>query len=124
MNWFHRLIFNSKVCETCEVLKQQLAYSQQQNQYLLNKLINPIKLDESEKVQNEEIKPLVPKYIPWTVKRQMLEEEDRAKAKVIREHMERERELKQNSVKVQEDIKNLENELGVESDASQISETI
>ena len=111
MSWLHRL-FNPEVCETCEVLKQQLNFVQQQNQYLLNKLLIPS--DSVDKlVESEEPKPLVPKYIPFSIKRQMLEEEDRAKAKIIRESFERERESKKNLDKVKEDIKDLETELGV-----------
>jgi len=110
MNWFNK---TEHVCDTYEVLKQQLAFVQQQNQYLLDKLLNPIQSGSPENAKEEESKPLVPKHIPWSVKRQMLEEEDRAKAKVIRENLERERESKVNLNKIKEDIKDLETELGV-----------
>ena len=103
MSWLHRL-FSPEFCETCEVLKQQLSLSQQREERLLNRLLNPISLpDASDLIKDPEL--ITPKHIPWSVKRQMLEEEDRAKARVIREQ----------SSKIQEDIKDLETELGLES---------
>lgn len=133
MNFLGRFpqVQEKEVNETVEVLKQQLAYTQQQNQYLLNKLLE--KPNELNSTEESEPEPLVPKFIPWTVKRQLLEEEDRAKAKVIREA----------KAKIDKDIKDLETELNVlpveplilnngpiekvsmgENDASKISETV
>lgn len=113
MSYFRRLFgLPDKVCETCEVLKMQLAYTQRREQYLLDKLLEP-KLEFDTPPVNNEPEPLIPKHVPWPVKREMLEQEDRARARVIREQAE----------KVKKDIEHLEKELGVK-DAGQVSETV
>ena len=92
-NWFHRFLNphcehchdereESKVCKSCEVLKEQLASVTHQNKQLMDRLLNP-------PVQIESSKPPIeitpPRNIPWNVRRQMLEAEDREKAKLMRE---------------------------------------
>lgn len=94
-NWIHRL-FNphcpeciledkdSKVCVSCEILKQQLSISNQEKFMLLNKLTH--RDDEQVKIvvpPSDEMGVKLPRRVPWAVQRQMLEAEDREKAKLI-----------------------------------------
>lgn len=93
--WFG---LNDPVCEVCEVLRGQLERSERERHELLVRLLDPpgeVRVNTPE----EEIKPIKPQHIPWRVRQQILEQEDRHKAKVMRD-------------KVQE-IADLEKELGV-----------
>lgn len=78
-------------CNTCEVLKMELAAVRQERDKLLDRVLNPeenrVRVEEP-----EEEKPLIPlnkrTYIPFNVRRQTLEAEDRARARVMRERNE------------------------------------
>ena len=69
-------------CPTCEVLKDSLAVERQFNKVLLDKLVDRDK-PESPHVREEPNLPITPKFVPWRVKQQMLEAEDRAKARAL-----------------------------------------
>lgn len=91
-NWIHRL-FNphcshclseraeSKVCPSCETLKAQLERVTYENQKLLDRILTPPVIKEE---QPKLVEMSIPKNIPWNVRRQMLEAEDREKAKLLR----------------------------------------
>lgn len=76
-----------KRCESCEILKQQLALVQNERNKLLDKL-----LESPEKVEVEqpqiEYKDLKPKFIPWPVRQQILEKESAQRAKLMRDKTE------------------------------------
>jgi len=91
-NWIHRLLNphcphcaeeyeRDMVCPSCEILKQQLDVANLEIRRLLDKIL--------EKPQPESIKPppeiTPPRNVPWSVRRQMLEAEDREKARLMRE---------------------------------------
>lgn len=93
-NWFHRL-FNphcshchdereeSRVCQSCETLRKELERVTYENNKLLDRLLErPIVEERSEHL---EPKLQVPRNVPWNVRRQMLEQEDRERARLIRE---------------------------------------
>ena len=119
LKWIHHLLEphcaecrleaeEKKICQSCEALKLQLDAVNYEKRQLLQsvlELAKPAQIEERQPhVDYEAIKP---KSVPWLVKRQMLEEEDRAKAKVISENKKRQQEAKDNS------IEKLETELGV-----------
>jgi hypothetical protein len=92
-NWFHKFfnphcphcldeVKESKVCLSCETLKQQLERANYENQRLLDKLVFT---EPKVEVPQKPVDISAPKNIPWNVRRQMLEIEDREKAKLIRE---------------------------------------
>jgi predicted DsbA family dithiol-disulfide isomerase len=91
-NWFHRF-FNphcpdciaesTRICESCETLKTEIARISSENERLLNRLLNPPTIHEEKKELSEVLK--MPRNIPWNVRRQMLEAEDREKAKLMKE---------------------------------------
>ena len=92
----------STECPTCESLRTQLERVQAENQRLMNHLLNPPKPEERTgppKVPE----PIPPRTIPWNVRRQMLEAEDREKARILRD--------KEEEVKAENEI--LEKEVGV-----------
>ena len=92
INWFHKLFnphcpdcITERVCNTCEVLRHELEIIRLERDKLLSKLIDkPIE----PVVEHTEVKPIMPHAIPWKVRRQMLEAEDREKAKLIAIHNE------------------------------------
>jgi hypothetical protein len=71
-------------CNTCEVLRTQLDESNRERRELLNRLLEPSKPEPSS-TKKEDYIPVRPSHTPWRVRQQMLEEEDRAKAKLMRE---------------------------------------
>ncbi len=90
-------------CPVCEVLREQLAKSEEERRELLHRALAPSDF-ESVPEEKEELKPVTPPFIPWRLRQQMLEAEDRKKAQLMRERS--------------EEINKLEKELGVAEDAS------
>lgn len=91
-NFFHKLLnphcphchdeaIENKVCSSCEILKAQLERLTYENQKLLDRIL--------EKPTPEPVREppqvTIPRNIPWNVRRQMLEAEDREKARLMRE---------------------------------------
>ena len=99
----------SKICQSCETLEKQLEISNFEKRELLNKL-----LKEPEPIVPTELPKAytMPKTIPWRVRQQMLEREDREKARLMRQAP-----LPDSTNKIEE----LERELGV-SDVDKDSE--
>lgn len=79
--WFG--ILPEEPCETCEVLRWQLAASERERRELLTKLLEKDK-PEPLSVEKEDLQPIVPQFVPWRVRQQMLEAEDRRSAQLIR----------------------------------------
>lgn len=86
-------------CNTCEVLRAQLDESNRERRELLNRLLEKDK-PEPLTTPIEEFKPIGKQFVPWRVRQQMLEEEDRKKAQLMRDKA--------------AEIANLEKELGVQ----------
>lgn len=94
-------------CSSCETLKQQLELSNFQNKQLLEKILHkdePLNL-----IPKEELESIKPKLVPWHVKRQLLEAEDRERAKILKEKAEEIKSIKKKSTE------ELEKELGIEN---------
>lgn len=72
---------SSSYCKSCETYKEQLAIANHEKKILLEQIL----VKPEVKVTPQEAQPqaIMPKMIPWHIKRQMLEAEDRAKAAVI-----------------------------------------
>ena len=86
-NWFHRWLNPHcpdciLICESCEVLKGQLEILNYTNKQLMDRILNPpVPVTIPEPAQRE---VSIPKNIPWGVRRQMLEAEDRERAKLMK----------------------------------------
>lgn len=74
-----------KVCETCETLKIQVEQLRMDNEKLLNRILEkPVQVEQTRAVDN--VTPIKTRqHVPWKVRQQLLEENDRHKAKLIRE---------------------------------------
>jgi len=97
------------VCQSCEILKNQLNISNIEKERLLRKLLDtPVEVTS---VRDEELKPILPKMVPWNVRKQMLESEDREKAKLMRKAQ---KDSPNQSSSPNPSIEELEKELGVD----------
>lgn len=85
-------------CLVCEVLREQLASSEKERRELLQRALAP-SIPPAEPVDEREHVPVTPPFIPWRLKQQMLEAEDRKKAELMRNKA--------------NEIEELEKELGV-----------
>jgi hypothetical protein len=95
-----------EVCQSCETLRQQLEIANYEKSQILSKL-----LKEPEKVPDTPpVAVTRPRTIPWHVRRQMLETEDREKAKAMRNAAKPDSEIKPAETISTEE---LEKELGV-----------
>lgn len=118
-NWFHRF-FNphcehcaeerheNKICSSCETLRSLLESERYEKKQLLDLIVEKNKpIQEQAAPTNPE--PIRPRFIPWDSRRQMLEQEDRAKAKIIQQQKELEEKIKNSKV----DVSDLEKEMGI-----------
>jgi hypothetical protein len=70
-----------KPCDSCETLKEQLSIANHEREKLLARI-----MEKPEPIPNVPLAPVtMPRMVPWNVRRQMLEAEDRARAKAIKE---------------------------------------
>jgi hypothetical protein len=98
-------------CPTCQVLMEQLARSERERHDLLQTVL--IRDKPQEIVQTataDELKPVMPQYVPWRVKQQMYEAEDRRKAELMRA---KQKEMSETKTPVSESVAKLEEELGI-----------
>jgi hypothetical protein len=87
-------------CASCELLRDLLEKSEGGRSELLHKLLEREKPEQVVQ-QTEEFQPIKPQHVPWRVRQQMLEAEDRKQAALLRQNA--------------QDIASLEKELGVTS---------
>lgn len=85
-------------CETCEILREQLAKSDAERRELLTRLLAK-ETPEPSPIEEKEFEPIRPQFIPWRVRQQMLEAEDRKKAQLMNDK--------------KKEIDELEKELGI-----------
>lgn len=71
------------VCSSCETLKIALERANFEKDKLLSRLLE--KPDDRPPVFRDEPQQVVPRNVPWNIRRQMLEREDREKARIMRE---------------------------------------
>ena len=71
-------------CESCEILRSQLEKADSERRELLHRLLQPPP-SETKEINTENFKPVTPQFIPWRVRQQMLEAEDRERARIMRQ---------------------------------------
>lgn len=116
-HWFNIQPFP---CQTCEVLQLQIEEVQRQNKFLLEKLLTKdVPAPVIEPTSVDEMQPVGPRYVPFRVRQAALEQEDRAKAEILRKNKEEVEQAKKRLVNAptvaqqQASIENLEKELGL-----------
>jgi hypothetical protein len=77
----------TKVCESCETLKMQLAIANDEKERLLSRLLEKPALEP--KIDTDNLRPILPRAsTPWRVKQQMMEQESRHEAQLRRNNEE------------------------------------
>lgn len=89
-------------CKNCDTLKELLEVEKFEKRELLKQLLKEPEITPEVRYEATK-KELMPKTIPWRVKRELLEQEDRVRAQV----------LKRSQGEQKQSIENLESELGV-----------
>lgn len=97
--WFN---LEREPCRSCETLQMQLSIANDEKRQLLNLIMSSAKssVPLPEPINYEK---LAPKAMTWNVRRQLLEQEDRAQAKILAEQ----------KAHAASSIASLEKELGV-----------
>ena len=72
-----------KVCDSCETLKFQIEKLRADNDKLLSRILEKPEIVQERLVAPEPTTQLRPRQVPWIVRRQMLEAEDRKKAQLL-----------------------------------------
>jgi hypothetical protein len=103
-----------EICQSCETLKQQLAYERSEKQQLTATLLSIVQPKVIVEQPPVEMNPVVNTAGLFSRKRAALEVRDREEAKILneRKHLAVPDNLKQ--VKVSDNIADLEQELGIE----------
>ena len=95
-------------CENCDTLRIQVEQLRQDNKTLLDRLLEkPAEREPASPEIFTPIKTSASRHVPWSVRRQMLETEDREKAKLLKNAP------KPADAVSQEDVADLEREVGI-----------
>lgn len=104
LNWLRRLLsIPQEPCRGCEAYQQQMTHMIYENEKLLRYILEPKEMQAAAPIKEEEPEPIVPKIVPWKIRKEMLEREDRQKAAL----------MKQAKEEQQQAIEELENRLKV-----------
>jgi hypothetical protein len=100
----------AKICSSCETLKAQLAIANHEKERLIELIVHPL---QNNTANFPEVKPelITPKVVPWKVRQQQLETDDREKARLMRAKEKEATELRMN--KPSQSVQELEKELGI-----------
>lgn len=92
VHWFHHLFdphctlcLEEKRCESCETLHLLLDEERSEKRKLIEQIIELTKPTPPIQEKTIENKQPINSHMSWKVKRQILEDEDRAKARIIKE---------------------------------------
>jgi hypothetical protein len=83
LRWYKEYleVKEQKVCSSCETLRQQLEISNYEKKQLLNRI-----LEKPEPIAEKEPPEITrPRSIPWNLRKQIMEREDREKARAMKE---------------------------------------
>lgn len=97
IKWLHHLLQphcehcielarEARVCNSCESLKLYIARLELEKDRLLNEVLH--KPEPIAAVEETELKPILPRYVPFRVRQQELEANDRKKAQLEKQHAE------------------------------------
>lgn len=97
MKWLHRLLNphcihcieelrENRICNSCETLRNQLADSNAERIRLFELIIKKETPDNQSVPYTEPLKPTTSRFTPWSTRKQILETEDKEKARILRQH--------------------------------------
>lgn len=93
-----------KLCQSCETLKQQLEIANYEKQQILTKLLK----EPTPEPTTPPVEITRPRALPWNIRRQLMEREDRERARLLRNAP---KPISENNEKIS--TEELEKELGV-----------
>jgi len=93
LNWLHKLLNphcpdckldsqDEMICPSCEILKEEINFLRAENRKLIDSIT--AKPEAEPERLKAPVPVTVPKVLPWSIKRQMLEQQDREKAMAAR----------------------------------------
>ena len=98
-----------KYCESCEILKTQLAITNDEKRRLLDSILE--KPEKEEAIDTSNMKPIPTlRHANWNVKREFLEREDKKQAQIL---FEKNKEINVTKGNVPLTVEEIEKELGV-----------
>lgn len=108
LNWYRDWLelkkeYKTKVCESCETLKIQVEQLRYDNERLVNRVLEKPEPIREPSLPSGDMKPIGNKFTSWRMRQQMLEAEDRQRAKILKDR--------------DTEIKDLETELGVDAES-------
>lgn len=77
-------LHEARVCASCETLKMEIERLRIENVRLLDRILEKPK--EEMRTDLSDLKPIMPKTIPWNTRKQMLESQDRDTAQRLKEN--------------------------------------
>lgn len=95
---------DDKQCVSCETLQLEISRLRHDNERLLEAILHP-NVPAEPKTETVEFKPITSGHVPWNVKRQTLEREERIRAAQLKEN------APKPSINVEEEMNKLEKEL-------------
>jgi hypothetical protein len=126
-----------ELCPSCEVLKTALAQEKLEKTKILEKLLALTERPTPEPERTVAPEPIEvgprAKHVPFAVRRQMLEAEDREQARLLKEHQSKLIKIREDAARgishlsnppvteVSENVRDLEKELGVTGDKDAVS---
>lgn len=128
MKWLHRMlnphcpdckaeVEDAKINDTVEALREQLAFERANNKQLLDSFLRQFEPKEVIREEPKENPKPIQTGMSWRVRREMLQDEDRQKARALREQKEQERVARIPTEKLEEEL------LG-DTNASEVSKAI
>jgi len=92
IRWIHHLLnphcpdcLEKARCESCETLKIQLEIANYDKKQMLDTILSFTRPVVTEAPVEREIEPIRPKTVPWSVRRRMVEAEDRESARLMKQ---------------------------------------
>lgn len=70
------------ICDTCEILRHELEVVRLENRQLLDRILE--RPETPKEIDTSELKPMIPHNKSWNIRKQILEAEDRERAKLMR----------------------------------------
>lgn len=97
IKWLHHLFdphciqcVEERTCSNCVTLRQLLEFERHEKKQLLDRILYVPPKEEPKSVPIEQIKP---NPLTWSMRKQLLEQEDRAKAEILRRNEQLEKKL-------------------------------
>jgi len=90
----HEYWERKQVCASCEVLRVELGKERREKEMLLQHVLTPTPKEEEIRIAPEPQVPVKAQHVPWRVRQQMLENDSREKARIMKEFQQKDSEIR------------------------------